>query len=424
MADSQGGVYAEMTPRGDRHASIPKQEKKKQQPPPRRAGAALGKADSLGPVALPLESVDSLGPVALPLESVPSQKLAVPNSTKGMSPLATCATWLVTTWLVVTAAARSPPQTICCGRATSHGGERPLDLPVSARELAWRLELSLVCLFMINMDDAPTALRIMHARVCPLLAADVCAHRVSAVTPAMAAKAGFASMARDIEEGGCKGGARMAQIEVAISLSHLFGASLARERYPNASAVMFMEWPSARGGLATFAGALPLGWAHAQLQGHAEPKQLRHLRQKWKFEGRPQALSAMAGEKQTERTHGGCASSHCCTEHQNFGAGAYLLSASGLAQLGSWWQLGSTTSLVSTVEPRACWSLPEKSCFVTGKNLTGSEDMGLSSTPELNLAGFPLKLQPQLLADVRTAAHSCRGTGAFCCAAAARHEQA
>mmetsp|Transcript_10618 Transcript_10618/g.25416 ORF Transcript_10618/g.25416 Transcript_10618/m.25416 type:complete len:219 (+) Transcript_10618:441-1097(+) len=155
---------------------------------------------------------------------------AVPNSTKGMSPLATCATWLVTTWLVVTAAARSPPQTICCGRATSHGGERPLDLP----------------LFMINMDDAPTALRIMHARVCPLLAADVCAHRVSAVTPAMAAKAGFASMARDIEEGGCKGGARMAQIEVAISLSHLFGASLARERYPNASAVMFMEPRSGR----------------------------------------------------------------------------------------------------------------------------------------------------------------------------------
>ncbi|KAJ1617087.1 hypothetical protein T492DRAFT_1102422 [Pavlovales sp. CCMP2436] len=116
-----------------------------------------------------------------------------------------------------------PPSLICCGFPSQVGESRPLDLPV----------------FMINMDHAPIALRTMSARLCPLLAAGVCAHRVPAATPVTVARAGFAQLARPINAS--LGGDRMALVEVAISYSHLSAASLARALYPDAKAVLIIE---------------------------------------------------------------------------------------------------------------------------------------------------------------------------------------
>jgi hypothetical protein len=121
----------------------------------------------------------------------------------------------------------------------------------------------------------------------------------------------------------------------------------------------------------------------------------------------------------------GCAPEHhrCCAQHNAMGTGAYLLSARGLELIRGWWPLreegggeppgsdqpqddsraggGGDRLVVSLVEPRACWSLPEAGCVpplaVTG--VANDSSAGSRQTSSGELGGGWRKLKPSLVAD-------------------------
>ncbi|KAG8459199.1 hypothetical protein KFE25_005710 [Diacronema lutheri] len=323
----------------------------------------------------------------------------------------------VAAWLALLVPGRlALPPPIECGvarAAASHTSLPLIDVPM----------------FVINLDAATESLRRMRARLLPLLAPAVCAHRVPAVTPDELGATGY---------GFARANARARRVELAISLSHLRAAAHAHALYGNASAVLVVEddihfglaaprslagvaWRPARGGLRAFCAHLPPDWTYAQLQSVSRLPFLVQLRAAWEQAGRPAAMPMAAAEHRPR----GCGSD-CCAMHTTLGTGAYLLSARGLARTRAWWPLRELTeprppagqgarpllrrgALTLGGEARACWNLPEAGCEraaapvlrareAAGPNVSRGA-VGAGAADGFNLAWRSLKLKPSLVAD-------------------------